>query len=77
MSASTVSYFHVGEGDTVEVTADCDSDVVLKFGQYPAQTTVFVDRTHAFEMARAILAQCEGLAQYGAHSIPEWLDSVS
>lgn len=77
MSASTVSFWHLGESDTVEVTADCDGDVQLQFGQYPAQATVFIDRAHAFEMARAILAQCEGLAQYGAHSIPEWLDSVS
>lgn len=61
MSASTASFFHIGKGDTVLVTPD-DGDIALKFGQYPAQLTVFVDYAHAVEMARAILA-CEEMGE--------------
>jgi hypothetical protein len=57
MSASTVSFFHVGESDTVEVASASSGDVALHFGQYPAQLTVFVDHAHAVQLARAILAQ--------------------
>lgn len=55
MSASTVSFFHVGESDEVKLT-DSDGDVAIAFGQYPAQLTVFVDHAHAVQLARAILA---------------------